>query len=317
MSRSGKPLAQSYVRRMLGNSFFAGLVRWQGKEYPGRHPVLIPQELFAQVQAVIRRRHQDPKAPLTGTAFPLKVVAACASCRGHMTAELHGSWGYYRCCRRMENKDLCPARLCNVKVAHLGLQTICQQLRLSPELSARIEGAAAHLIHKQAESRRVEQKAQRRKRAALIEREMTLTKTFVDGQISPETYQTLGSGLRIELKQMEQHLGPEGDVPDSALGRVRDVLAACHDVWDLFGQMTPTRQVELLRMIFAVVVLGPEGVVGYVLREPFHSIFGTTDSAGHLRDRTADVDQQSERLAVRLLEQQSSSSQAASQLAVA
>jgi hypothetical protein len=32
--------------------------------------------------------------------------------------------------------------------------------------------------------------------------------------------------------------------------------------------------VELLRLVFEVIVLGPQGVVGHVLREPNRSLFG-------------------------------------------
>ena len=44
-------------------------------------------------------------------------------------------------------------------------------------------------------------------------------------------------------------------------------------MWDLFGGLDPARQAELLGTIFQVVVLGPSGVVGHVLREPFATLF--------------------------------------------
>jgi len=273
-SRNGHKLAQSNIRKMLVNHFYVGQVRWEGKEFPGNHQPLITKELFEEVQKVVGHRRTDPKAALQPTAFPLKVVAICASCRGRMTAEMHGAWSYYRCCRRMEDKAKCPARLTNAKVAHDALVAICRQLTISPALSGDLESAVDRLLSKRdstVEGDLVRLTASQRR---FSHRQQELTNSFVAGKISPDTFESLTAGLKTELKQLEEAIQTRMTSADIVRSRVRKILHDARDVWALYDRLPPLRQLELLRAVFQTIVLAPTGIVGHVLREPFASIFG-------------------------------------------
>ena len=272
-SRNGHKLAQSNIRKMLANPFYVGRVRWEGKEFPGNHDPLVTSELFELVQKVIGHRKTDPKAALQPTAFPLKVVAVCASCRGKMTAEMHGAWSYYRCCRRMVNKESCPARLTNAKVAHDGLVAICRQLTLSTTLSQNIESAADRILAKRDNNVAEDLARLKASQRRFSQRQQDLTTSFISGKISPGTFESLTAGLKSELKQLEEAIRTRMTSTDAVRGRVKRLLHDAQDVWDLYDRLSPLRQLELLRAVFQTIVLAPAGIVGHVLREPFASIF--------------------------------------------
>jgi len=280
-SRAGKTLSQTYVRHLLVNPFYIGQLRWEGKIFPGKHPPLVPVELFNNVQAVVKRRASDPKTKITGTGFPLKAVAVCASCRGSMTAEAHGAWSYYRCCRRMMNKDLCPSRLCNVKLAHDRVKAICQQLRLREPVAARILQAAERQLKRRSEAQSEALRSLNQRRAVLVRREMALTQDFVSEKVTAETYQSLSNTLGAELKQVRGEIDRTELSSGETLDRVRATLQDAADVWDIFGRMSPFRQSELIKAVFKVIALGPTGVVGHVLKEPFASLFSDRPDAEH------------------------------------
>ncbi len=271
--RTGKVLAQSNVRKMLANPFYAGRLRWEGKVSSGKHDPLIPEGLFNEVQKVIAGRRSDPKAPLKGTAFPLKVVAVCASCRGSMTAEMHGVWGYYRCCRRMANKDSCPSRMTNAKVAHDGLVDICGKLTIDEVLATDIQRRADALIEQRVQNAREALAGLRDKHRSLSLRHQQLTESFLAGQVSPATFEDLVRTLNSERGRVSEAIRNRQGTTDVLRARVRQLLVDASDIWTLFGRLPPVRQLELLKAVFESIVLGPSGVMGYVLREPFASIF--------------------------------------------
>jgi site-specific DNA recombinase len=51
---SPRPLNHFSVHKLLSNPFYAGKVVYKGKVYPGRHESLVSEELFEQVQAVLK-----------------------------------------------------------------------------------------------------------------------------------------------------------------------------------------------------------------------------------------------------------------------
>lgn len=271
-TKSGQPLAQSNLRKLLANPFYAGRLRWEGKEYPGSHDPLIPVELFHQVQRTIGRRREDPKAPLTATAFPLKSVAVCASCRGTMTAEVHGAWSYYRCCRRMNNKDDCPSRLTNAKRAHDALQAICNQISITPELAQAIRAAIARLIESRSSEESRSLPAKERQLRQLSKRRQQLTQSFVQNRISAESFDSLTRSLVNEINHLQAEVSDLSTSADLLLARAQSLLLVATDIWALYLKLPPVKQTELLRSVFEAIVLGPEGIVGYILREPFASL---------------------------------------------
>lgn len=54
--RDGKPISLATLARMLTNPFYAGLIRYQGKTYPGRHQPLVSEAHFKRVQLLLTRR---------------------------------------------------------------------------------------------------------------------------------------------------------------------------------------------------------------------------------------------------------------------
>lgn len=279
-SKTGNPVPHSYVRKILCNPFYSGVVRWNGKQYPGRHPVLVPNDLFDRVQATVRRRVGNGKPRITGTAFPLKLVAVCALCRGSMTAERHDSWSYYRCCRRMHNRRSCQARFCNAKVAHADVEAICHELRLVPPLRDAIERAALKLIQDRAATRVDAAVRLKRQRARLVQQEMELTQSFVEGRIKADTFEQLGAELRMEIDAVKAKLEESNVDTDGRLRQsITQVLHDAEAVWGLFKILDAARQAALLSAVFEVIVLGPKGVAGYSLRQPFAALFEVAPQA--------------------------------------
>lgn len=51
--RSGRPITKQNLYKTLRNPLCRGVIRHQGKDYPGQHPAIIDADLWAQAQAVL------------------------------------------------------------------------------------------------------------------------------------------------------------------------------------------------------------------------------------------------------------------------
>lgn len=94
-SRTGQPLSNAQMVRLLTNPFYTGMMRWKGTIYPVKHPPLVSAGLFEQVQRTLQTRsrlltRRPTKLLLTG-------LAHCALCGRLVGSDEHRRWQYYRC----------------------------------------------------------------------------------------------------------------------------------------------------------------------------------------------------------------------------
>lgn len=58
-SKRGRPISVSSLQHLATNPFYAGLIRYRGRLYPGAHQPLIPLRLFQRVQENLRARNTN------------------------------------------------------------------------------------------------------------------------------------------------------------------------------------------------------------------------------------------------------------------
>lgn len=98
----GRPLALSSIYNILTNPFYAGVIPWKGRLYPGKHAAVITMDEFERVQDLLgrptKRRAQKRQFAFTGTF-------KCGECGFSVTAEektnrFDSHYTYYHCSKR-------------------------------------------------------------------------------------------------------------------------------------------------------------------------------------------------------------------------
>jgi DNA invertase Pin-like site-specific DNA recombinase len=99
----GRPISAQSLDNLFANPYYAGVLRdpWTNKEYAGRHPTMVTQAEFAQVQEIVRGRNRSvPHHRLTDD-FPLRGQVRCPSCGQYMTGYFAQGktqrYPYYKC----------------------------------------------------------------------------------------------------------------------------------------------------------------------------------------------------------------------------
>ena len=97
----GKPICLSAVYQLLTNSFYAGILAWEGKTFPGKHPPMVTIDEFDHVQKLLGR----PGQPRKIREFAYTGMIRCGECGLSITAEEKRNrygyrYTYYHCTKR-------------------------------------------------------------------------------------------------------------------------------------------------------------------------------------------------------------------------
>jgi DNA invertase Pin-like site-specific DNA recombinase len=95
----GAPFTKSAIYKIFKNPFYAGVIEWEGKSYPGKHEAMVTLSEFEQVQELLGRPGRPRRKRYE---FPYTGLLRCGECGFAVTAEhkrnRYGSrYTYYHC----------------------------------------------------------------------------------------------------------------------------------------------------------------------------------------------------------------------------
>ena len=95
-TRKGRPYVHGRIVEMLTNSYYIGIIQWDGKEYPGKHETFIDRALWDRVQ----EKMHGGRPTVYKKHNPLfKNIITCETCSGVVTWQLQKG-RYYGACQR-------------------------------------------------------------------------------------------------------------------------------------------------------------------------------------------------------------------------
>lgn len=99
VTSKGRTFSKSHAHRILTNPFYIGVIQFDGKEYPGKQPHLISEELFNAVQAKMSRKRPTKYRKHNPI---LKGILVCEHCEKNVTWQLQKGRLYGSCQRKLE-----------------------------------------------------------------------------------------------------------------------------------------------------------------------------------------------------------------------
>jgi site-specific DNA recombinase len=93
--RTGKKIGKSCIYTMLRDPFYYGVLRWKGRDSPGKHEPLISREIYGRVQTLLNRSLNKPQFNKHLPVFKAKMI--CIRCGGSVTWETHKGHWYGHC----------------------------------------------------------------------------------------------------------------------------------------------------------------------------------------------------------------------------
>lgn len=148
--RGGQRLAFTVdtVRGLLACPTYAGLTAYRGETRPGRHPAIVPPELWARAQEVRARRADGHVGKSTAkTQSLLSDLAYCGGCGEKLHYHPTGGGAYYRCkARRLRGATACSATLVSLSAVETQLQILLSALTIPGDLAQEAIAAAEAMM---------------------------------------------------------------------------------------------------------------------------------------------------------------------------
>ena len=109
----GVPFNKNSLRTMLQNKRYIGIYTYKGKEYPGKIPQIISDELFNKVTEIMNKNRKAPAIKKAKEEYLLTLKLFCGYCKEMMTgnkgtSKTKKSYRYYSC-------NGAKKKLCNKK----------------------------------------------------------------------------------------------------------------------------------------------------------------------------------------------------------
>ena len=228
---------RSVIARLLHNPYYIGVVRYRGVDYEGKHPKLISEELFEQVQAVLAARdvagEKQRRHPhyLKGTIF-------CGHCgRRFLYQKAIGRRGgiywYFMCAGRHQGsgcpQPYIPAELAEAEVARYYGRTV----KLRAERIAGLKDDLVAGFDELAKHRQREAARHQKAIGKLNEERRKLLQAHLAGAVPLDLLQDeqarVGRELataHAKLEQAEQEVGQVKEGLELALRLAADAEAA-------------------------------------------------------------------------------------------
>ncbi len=131
----GQPISLSAVYKILTSPFYAGLILWKGRLYPGKHPAIVTMDEFEAVQRILGRPTQARPKKLE---FAFTGLIRCGECGFSVTAEekvnRYGSrYLYYHCSKRRLDYR-CRQRSLEREKVEEQIERFLERLTIHPDL---------------------------------------------------------------------------------------------------------------------------------------------------------------------------------------
>jgi len=203
----GKPLALSAVYKIFSNPFYAGVIEWDGRTFPGKHEPAITIAEYERVQMLLGRTHQRRRKT---REFALTGIFRCAECGFGVTAEevknRYGSrYTYYRCTKRRLDYR-CHQKAVGLALFEKQIQDFLRELRVPERFLPQIGRLLRESLEK---SEKIKEEVTRSltSRAAEIETELlNLRRLRVREVISDEEFMKDRADLEREKLRVAEEL---------------------------------------------------------------------------------------------------------------
>lgn len=266
----GMDLAKSQIERILKNKFYAGIMQYDGEEYPHEYEQLITMELYEKVQAMKDKNGQKNKGIKHGLQeFAYRGLIKCDVCGSSMTAvRKKGKYVYYKCTEHYQKHQAQYVKEEEItrqiqeayNLIHIEKNDLIEILQTLKESHKDKE----HFNKSQIEAYQSEYK----KYATRIER---MYEDKLDGLITAEEYKTRLQEYRDHQVKLEIKLKQLRDADESYYLSAEYLLSLALRAGELFESSKIDQKRQLLTLTFRNLTLNDKKLV-YDWAEPFDKL---------------------------------------------
>jgi DNA invertase Pin-like site-specific DNA recombinase len=245
-TRNNKPYGKTQVQRILNNPFYMGVIKFDGKEYPGAHEPIISKATFNRAQA---KMHRNRPIKFILHNRPLKNMIRCEDCGTIVTWQLQKG-RYYGICKRRSPSCKYTKMLREEDVEKQIMDLLKNLVNPSQEV---IDWFIENVKDKYKYSN-----IEREKTLVAIKSQLTRIDRMLDqlyddklsGDISKEKYESKRNELTIQKKALEDQEKRAGETTEKQLHNRITLLKLSQKASEIYDSRTPDQKRLILSKLF-------------------------------------------------------------------
>jgi len=251
-SRGGNKVSHSRVHQLLGDPFYFGMNRWDGRLTKGEHEPLITKELYDRCQEIMHT-NGTPRYFKHNPLF--KNVFRCNECKGRITWEIQrGHW--YGHCNHYKN---CQQREF-VRQEVLDTQLIETMNSLNPKGEQAVESMLSWVQEALKENHSEEIEFRNKSTAELNRRYEVATQRLdkiydnkIDEKISEDFYKKKFEQYKIEQEQILDNLNKHKDANLKYFEMGVTVLQVAKQAWKIYINRNKVEMVDDKKLLLSLI----------------------------------------------------------------
>jgi site-specific DNA recombinase len=286
--RGPQPLALSSIHNMLSCAYYAGIVTYRGKQYPGRHEPLITQELFDKVQAVLQAHNHAGERDRTHQHY-LKGTIRCGTCGCRLVySQNNGNGGMYEyfVCPRYQYGE-CPQGYQPVDIVETAIENHYRGVTITEAERQKIREAITNDLGERAATAQQEIDRCHSVLEEVREQERKLLNMHYEDRITDELFDDEQTRLRHRRQDAEtliDRLNLSFDDITATLDLALAILA--EDLHDLYQRADDTVRRLLNQGLFKSLYVCEELITTDELTGPFATLRDLRDAIHRLPSNT-------------------------------
>ena len=260
-----KPVNKAAAHRILGNTIYTGRFVYKGKRYEAKHDAIISNDLFNQVQIVLRRPEM---ARITKRNFAFRGLVKCHRCGCSMTPDMKmGKYTYYRC---TEWKGKCKNSISEPELAER-LADVIRGIHVTPEVADGLRVALIESHKDKVDFHQHAQEALDRRYKAIVSRMDRAYDDKLDGAITEKFWRSKTSEWNAELCEIEMKIKTHREANQHYFEFGNQIIELARSAHGLFLRQTNEERRKLLDFLVSKMTYA-DGTLCVTYRKPFNYI---------------------------------------------
>jgi site-specific DNA recombinase len=274
--RAPGPISVPKVAQLLRDRYYLGKVTFKGEEYEGRHPQLIPDELFERVQSLLATRGTAGERRRVNPHY-LKGTLYCGRCRleGQIIKRLilqraigrQGNEYYYFFCRGVQD-HICDAPYSNIDRVEAAIEEHYKSLRFTPEFIATVRAGMESALADTEAAQRLLRKQLEDQLISLDTKEENLLDFAADGTLPQGKIRARLADIGRQREKLRNELDTVTDDLSEGAAFLEANLKLLEDPHTLYLNASDEIRRKLNQAIFKHIFVANEEVVGDEVNSP-------------------------------------------------
>lgn len=279
------PLKNNRINEILRKPYYMGIVRWNGRSFPGKHEPLIDVDTFDRVQELLTGARIGGERPQKHTHY-LRGTVVCEKCHGRLLFGRHRSrsgrqYDYFSCNNRTArgHKIKCSSGHFAVREVELQVEQLYRNVQLAPDTKEQIRIELQDELANRTEL--IKRQAGKHKRVlkAIAAKQEKLVQLYYKDLVDEEVFSAEQDKLKAE-RRAEERLHKQATAQlDEVMLAFEIALRRVDNPYEAYKDGTEQERRMLNRLIFERIEIGEEGEVFEAALTPVYAALSAWEPA--------------------------------------